>query len=601
MSPLSPPPPPGRARPAPAWRALLRHLAPVGPLLRWEAQALGASLALTLLMLAQPLLVKLLVDAMQARRPAAALLALGGVFAAYQLLRGGASMLARERQVHAGQRIALLVRQRLFEHVQRLGPAGRPQLQRGDLLFRMTGDVRAVEQFFTGVMVHAVGVAAAFLGVACALFALDWRLGLLALAAVPLFLAATRRGRRRLGERAEAAQARQGELSSFLSERLGALESLALARRERREARLAWTAGRRVFDAEMAQVRAVAVLWGGTEMVTGLTAAAVLTAGAVAVSHGALALGSLLAFYMYVEHLFAAASIGSEVAGSLQESLAGVRRVAAVLDMAAEVRPGPLRRLPGAGALPVRVEGVRVAYPGGGMALDGAHFSVAAGEHVALVGPSGCGKSTLVRLLARFLDPSEGRVLLGAADLRELDLHALREAVAVVPQSPAVLRGSLLENVAFGRGAGRVPAAEAACLAGLEPELAGDLAGREAGEEGALLSGGQRQRVALARLFREDPRVVVLDEPTAALDARTEAAVWDAVLEFARGRTLIAATHSLEVAARFPRVLVMDRGRIVQDCAPAELDARDELTRRLLREMERERAAEAAWMEPATV
>jgi ATP-binding cassette subfamily B protein len=582
------PPPP----PRPGWRALVRHLAPVRPLLWWQAQALGATLALTLLMLLQPLLMKWLVDATGARRPAPVLLALGGVFALYQVARGGISVLARERQAYAGQRIALRVRQRLFEHVTRLAPAGHPELARGDLLFRLTGDVRAVETFFTVVLVHGVGLVVAVAGVVFALFALDARLGVVAVAGVPLFLALTRRGRRRLGERAEEAQARQAELTARLGERLGALEALALARRERREAREVFRAGRRAYDAEMAQVRAGAWLWGGTEIVTGLTAAAILTAGAVAVGRGALPLGSLLAFYLYVEHLFQAVAIGSEVAGSVEESLAGVRRVAAVLEMAAEVRPGSVREVGGSGPLALRVEGVRVAYPGSAApALDGVSFALAPGEHVAVVGLSGSGKSTLVRLLARFFDPAAGRVLLGGHDLRALDLDALRGAVGVLPQSPAVLAGTLHDNVAFSRREGRIPPEEAARRAGLEPALVAALREREAGEGGSRLSGGQRQRVMLARLLMEDPRVVVVDEPTAALDARTAERAWEAVREFARGRTLLAVTHDLAAAARFPRVLVMDRGRIVHDGPPGELDAVGGLAR-LLRARGRERRRE---------
>jgi ATP-binding cassette subfamily B protein len=526
---------------------------------------------MTVLALVQPLLIKQLVDAITARQGVHAVLLVGATYAAYQLGRGGLSMVARVRQAHLAQRVALTVRHRLYAHVLRLCPLSEPCTTRGELLFRLTTDVRSVESFFARVVVQSVGVALAVAGALVGLMMMDVRLAAVAVLTVPVFLATTRRGRERVTRRAAEAMAAQSSLTALLNERVGALEAVQIARREPRERRAAYRAGREFYRTSMEAVRANSTLWGGVELVTGLTAALVLTLGAVGVTRGLLTLGSLLAFHLYVQHLFSAIDTAAAVAGMAAESLAGVRRVAHLLAQRPAVAPGGVRALPRASAAEVELQKVSFAYPGKDRILHDLSVRIAAGEHVAIVGRSGCGKSTLVRLLARFFDPEDGQLLLDGVDLRALDLHALRAAVAFTPQVPTVFAGTLAENIAFAPGATRVGVEEAARLARLDVELVERLAERAAGEAGAELSGGQRQRLALARLFREDPRVVVLDEPTSAVDARTERELWKAIREFSRDRTLIAITHNLKVAADFPRVLVLDGGRLVADGPPARL------------------------------
>jgi ABC-type multidrug transport system fused ATPase/permease subunit len=553
---------------SPLWE-LTSVLGPVRPILRWQSEALAVTLAITGLSLAHPLFLKYLVDAISAGSSARSVLTIGGAFAIYQVVRGALSIAARERTVHVGQRVSLRVRQRLYRHVLSLCPVTHPGTARGDLLFRLTGDVRAVEILFTRVFVQAIGVVVAILGALLGLILLDWRLAFLAVLTIPLFLAVTRRGQRQLRARAQEAQASQGRLTALLSERLAALEAIHVARRERTEARTAFRAGRVGFEGQMAQARANARLWGGVEVVTGLTTAAVLTAGAVAVTQGLLSLGSLLAFHLYVQHLFSAIDTAAALAASATESLAGVHRVAELLAHSPTVKPGHERALAGpGGGLAVECLGVSFAYPGGERVLDGLSFRIAPGEHVAIVGPSGCGKSTLARMLARLFDPHAGRVFLDGQELRTLDLHTLRRAVIVIPQIPAIFAGTLEENITFSRRAPRDAVIEAARRACMDPDLVARLGDRGAGESGANLSGGQRQRLALARLFLEDPRVLVLDEPTSSVDACTEGHLWDSILDFADGRTLIAVTHSLHVASRFPRVLVLEGGRLVRDGTP---------------------------------
>lgn len=563
----------------PTLRELRSVLGPLRPVFRWQGEAVALTLTLTVLSLLQPLLIKGIVDAVSAGKPVGAVLRIGAVFAAYQLARGLLSMRARVRHVYLAQRVGLRVRQRLYHHVLRLSPVTPPGTDRGELLFRLTGDVRAVETLVARVSVQVVGVAVAILGALLGLLLLDWRLALIALLTVPVFVATTRGGQRQVQERAGQAQAAQGRLTALLDERLGALEAVHLARREAREGRALFRAGREGLAAQLSQASANARLWGGVEIVTGLTAAAVLTLGAIGVMRGALTLGSLLAFHLYVQHLFAAIDSAAGVAGSAAESLAGVRRVVDLLSHEPGVRSGPVRAVAGGPGAAVQFHAVTFAYPGGERALDGLSLSVAAGEHVAVVGATGCGKSTLTRALARFFDPQAGRVTLEGRDLRELDLRTLRTLVTVIPQNPAIIAAGFAENVAFSRPAPDEEVGAAAARACIDADLALQLSRRGVGTAGCELSGGQRQRLAVARAFLEDPRVLVLDEPTSAIDARTELDLVDSVLEFARGRTLIVITHNLRVAARFSRVVVMDAGRVVADASPAELAASGALPR----------------------
>jgi ATP-binding cassette, subfamily B, bacterial len=199
---------------------------------------------------------------------------------------------------------------------------------------------------------------------------------------------------------------------------------------------------------------------------------------------------------------------------------------------------------------------------------------VAAGERVCVVGPTGAGKSTLLSLLLRFYDPDAGAVELDGTDLRRLELDSLRRQIALVPQDPWMLDGTIADNVAFGRPAATAQELEAAARATLVTEIVEKLPdgwSTQVGEGGVRLSGGQRRRVALARAILRDASVLLLDEPTSGLDAAAEQAVLDALDRAAEGRTVLAVSHRLSLAARADRVVVLDGGRVVEQGPPAEL------------------------------
>jgi len=296
---------------------------------------------------------------------------------------------------------------------------------------------------------------------------------------------------------------------------------------------------------------------------------AVLYQGGLLVLDGVLTPGALVAFLLYAITVAAAVGALATLFGNYQEALGAARRIFEILAVETTV-PEPERPvalpLPARGA--VAFEGVSFRYESATEdALRDVSFAIAPGEVVALVGPSGAGKTTIASLVPRFWDVRDGVVRLDGLDLRALRLHDVRRAIGVVPQDPALFSGSVRDNIAFGAPEATDAAIEAAAVAAHAAEFIDRLPERYAtrvGERGVKLSGGQRQRLALARVFLKDPAVVILDEATSALDAESERLVEDAMETLLRGRTTLIIAHRLSTVRRADRILVMDRGVIVE-------------------------------------
>jgi ATP-binding cassette, subfamily B, bacterial MsbA len=319
-----------------------------------------------------------------------------------------------------------------------------------------------------------------------------------------------------------------------------------------------------------------ATLFGIVGFVAFAAVVVVLWQGGRLVLAGALTPGALVSFLLLA--ITVAAAVGSLVSlfGSYQEAVGAAQRVFELLALQPTVpepvHPVPLRK-PVRGA--VALEQVRFRYaPELHDVLTDVSFSIAPGEVVALVGPSGAGKTTVASLIPRFWDVTEGRITLDGVDVRELSFADLRGSIGLVPQEPALFSGSVRDNIAYGRPGATDDEVHTAARAAHALEFIERLPDGMAtlvGERGIKLSGGQRQRIALARVFLKDPAVVVLDEATSSLDNESERLVEEAMEELLRGRSTLIIAHRLRTVRRADRVLVLERGLVVEEGTHAEL------------------------------
>jgi ABC transporter fused permease/ATP-binding protein len=457
----------------------------------------------------------------------------------------------------------------------------------GELVSRLSSDVTTIENVVGSELSIALRNAVQLIGGLILLFAVDVELTLTMLMVVPPLVLMGLWFGRGIRRMSKAVQDQLARMSGQVTESLAAIQTVQAFVRERHEARRYREGVEGTFEKTMQMIRWRASFFAGAMGAGYLAIAALVWLGGRAMIRGELTTGELTAFFLYTFMVAGALADVATLWGSLQRAAGATERLFAIVDTEPEIRdpaaPEPLP--PGGGA--IRFEEVTYAYPArrGVKVLDQVSLEVAPGSVVALVGPSGAGKSTVLHLLFRFADVDAGRVTLEGVDLRRLRLAELRRAMALVAQEPVLFSGTLHDNIAYARdGVDRAEVERAARDANAHEFIAAFPDGYDTiiGERGVKLSGGQKQRIAIARALLADPRVLVLDEATSNLDAKSEAQVQQALSRLMQGRTTVVVAHRLSTVRDADRIVVLDHGRVVEQGSHDQLMAADGIYRRLV-------------------
>ncbi|WBB82539.1 ABC transporter ATP-binding protein [Micromonospora sp. WMMD882] len=504
------------------------------------------------------------------------LVAVAGAFATATLIEYATKRGFLTLSTRIGQAVLLDLRQRVYGHFLRLSVAFHERYTSGRMVSRLTSDLDSIAELLDGGVDNLVLAALSILSVAGVLLWLDLPLAAVTLLAFPVLIWLSRW----FAHASAAAYRRTREaVALVIVHFVESLRGIRAVQAYRREGR-----NQQIFEAvnddyRRSSVRAfqlIAVYSPGIKLVGNVTVAVVLTYGGWRVLGGRMDLGVLAAFLLYLRRFFEPMQELSQFYNSLQSATAGLEKLAGVLDERPEVpepeRPRPLPAGGPTGA--VRFRRVGFGYRTGPPILTDLELDVPAGQTVALVGATGAGKSTIAKLLARFHDPDAGRVTLDGIDLRDLADADLRRAVVLVTQENHLFTGTVAENIRFGRPDADDGAVTAAARAvGAHDFIAAlpDGYATQVRRRGGRLSAGQRQLVAFTRAFLADPRVLILDEATSCLDVPTERVVQHALDTILRDRTALVIAHRLSTVRIADRVLVLDRGRVVEDGSPAEL------------------------------
>jgi ATP-binding cassette subfamily B protein len=470
-------------------------------------------------------------------------------------------------QTYVGERLVLDFRGRLFHHAQRLSLTYHETKGTADSLYRIVHDAPSV-QYITVFGLIPLAISSLILaGMVIVTARIDPRLALVATAVAPVLFGLTIWSRKDLLSRWDRAKAVESDAVSVLQEVLSSIRVVKAFGKEPHEE------NRYLGHATQGAAEQVALAFASARfyLLVGITIGAgmavVLFLGVTEVRAGTMTLGSLLVVMAYLSQIYTPLETATKNVAGLQSGLAGARRAFALLDAVPDVperrHARPLPRARGN----IVFQHVSFEYRPGHPVLDDINLKIRAGSSVGIAGPTGAGKTTLVNLLTRFYDPSEGRILLDGVDLRDYRLADLRSQFAVMLQDPVLFSTTIAENIAYARPGAREHQIVAAARAANAHEFISQLPDgydTRVGERGTLLSGGERQRVSLARAFLKDAPILILDEPTSAVDVRTETGIVEATHRLMRGRTTFMIAHRLSTLERCNVRLHIEHGRLAE-------------------------------------
>ena len=481
------------------------------------------------------------------------------------------------RYTRVSAEILFDMRLSLYAHLQRLSPRFYARTRLGDIVSRLNNDISEIQRVAAEAALAWVGNVLFLIGSLAMMVWLDWRLALIALAPMPISLLALAYYRRKLESRVADLRQRSADIGSFLIETLQATSLVVASNAQQREQDRFRGLNGAFIDALMRMQRVTYFAGGLPGTVLSIGSAVAFFYGGLRVIEGTLTLGTMGAFLAYQMRVFAPAQALMGLWASLATAKVSWHRVLEILDAKIDV-------VEAANAIEIQspkgeiqFDAVSLGTDRRSRVLDSVSFTARPGQTVALVGGSGVGKSTIAYLATRLLDPDSGVVRFDGQDLRALTLESVRRNVVLVEQEPTLLHASVEENIRYVRPTASAEdvrrAAEAAGIARFIDGLPQGYA-TVVGERGLAVSAGERQRIALARAFLADPAVLVMDEPTAALDAIAQRQIIDGSRAVMRDRTTILITHRREVAMAADHVVLLDGARVVDQGTPLELAER---------------------------
>lgn len=485
---------------------------------------------------------------------------------------------------NTGQKIIYDLRTRLHHHMQNLSPRYFAQMQTGQIMSRLTGDVDAVQNFVGFGIVMVLQVILMFTVVICYLLSLDWRLTLVSLITVPFLFATVARFDRRIQPAWEGIREAMGKLTTSLQESISGVRVVKAFAREGYEMDKFAGRNRGHYHKNIDRAGIEAGAQPLMDLLSNLCGVILIGYGGYEVLVGRMTIGGLLGFQQMLWGLVWPVRMLGWLVNDMEKALAAVPRLTEILDQKPEIANSA-----DAAELPtvrgeIRFENVSFAFDGKDEVLHDLNLSIAAGETVAVIGGTGSGKSTFINLIPRFHDPSTGRITIDGHDVHDVTLSSLRRQIGIVLQETFLFSATIAENIAYGRPDATEEEIRAAAAIAQAAEFIEKMPKgykTRVGERGVGLSGGQKQRVALARALLMDPRILILDEATASVDTETEYLIQEGLEDVMRDRTTLIIAKRLSTILSADKVIVLQGGTIAEFGTHAELLAQGGLYKRI--------------------
>lgn len=475
---------------------------------------------------------------------------------------------------YVGQRVIIDIRKAVFEKLQRLSLSFYDKNKTGTIMSYVTNDVNALQSAMVENVVEMVTESVILIASIVMMIYLDWKLFLVTFSTFPIVLLFIDQFGKRIRKSGSRIQEVTADITSVLQETVSSARVIKSFVREDYEINRFDKENLNNFRANMKYAQLSATLTPTIEFVAAVGVTIILWYGGNSVINGSITAGSLVAFLTYAVNISNPIKRLSRVIGNIQKALAAAQRVFDVLDL-----PETIKNTPDAKALPpvkgkVRFDHVSFSYDPGEEVLSDVSFDVKPGEMVAFVGPSGAGKSTVASLLPRFYDVNDGSISIDGTDIRGVTLNSLREQVGIVPQETILFNGSVYDNILYGRLDATKEEVEAAAKAANAHNFIMELPdgyNTMLGDRGVNISGGQRQRISIARAILKNPQILILDEATSALDTESERVVQEALDRLMVGRTSFVIAHRLSTIKNADKIMVLEKGRLVEQGTHDEL------------------------------